>query len=209
VLVNGAFVPPREVLEEVVAVVRAGRREHNVEATPRRGLLRRRAAEVVVPVGPPILVDLPVESLRLPITSFGNLIANDARRLVGELSDAAAGWDRPTVHFTGGSALESPGDRAVWALLDGDIVSLAEIAQGVTSCVERLGLFVDRRIFRPMIAVATVTESTTGPDLEAVVSALQELHGQPWQVDAVVLTVDPTGTGSAQEYQRIPIGSTP
>lgn len=156
---------------------------------------------------PPVLVDVPVEQLRLPITAFGNLTSSDSRRLGDALAEAAADWDRPTVQFAGGGALEFPGDRNVWARLDGDLDALASVARGVTSCVERLGLFVDRRIFRPMLAVASVTESTTGPDLDAVVGALQDFRGQSWEVDSVVLTTDPAGDGSAlQEFERIPVG---
>jgi len=205
VLLHGVFVPPRDALEELVGVVRSGRREPAVEPEPKRGLFGRRSADVVAPQQPPVLIDVPIDSLRLPITSFGNLTTNDARRLVAALSEAAAGWAWPVVRFAGGGALEFPGDRAVWARLDGDVVGITAIARDVTTTVERLGLFVDRRAFRPMLAVATVTESTVGSDLEQVVDALDGLSGQPWQVDTVVLTVT-AGDGSTQEYERIPIG---
>lgn len=184
--------------------MRSVRREV-VPEQPKRGLLRRRAGVPVLDA-PPVLVDEPVETLRLPITAFGNLAANDLRRVVDSLGEAATAWTRPTLRFSGGGALESPGDRSVWARLDGDTEALTEIARGVTKCVERLGLFVDRRAYRPMLAVATVTESTLGEDLDAVVRALNDLQGRPWVVDSVVLTVDPGGSGNAQEYERIPVG---
>ena len=205
-LVHGAFVPPRVALEELVDVVRSVRREPVAAPAEKRRLLRRRSADEAAEPSGPVLVDVPVDALRLPITAFGNLTAHDARRLVAALTDAAETWERPTVHFSGGGALESPGDAAVWARLAGDVDALAGIAAAVTRCVESLGLFVDRRIFKPALAVATVTESTTGPDLDAVVGALQELQGQPWEVDSVVLTVDPAGRGAVEEYERIPIG---
>ena len=206
-LVHGAFVPPRSALEELVEAVGSVRRVPEAAPAEKRGFLRRsRTSEVTASGAPPVLVDLPLDALRLPITAFGNLAATDARRLVAALSEAASGWDRPVMRFSGGGALEFPGDRAVWARLDGDLQALTEIAAGVTRCVERIGLFVDRRVFKPALAVATVTESTTGSDLEAVVGRLEELNGQPWEVDAVVLTVDPNGDGTVQEFERVPIG---
>lgn len=204
-LLHGAFVPPREALAELVDVVRSGRREPVAEPPPRRGLFQRRAPEVVAPPGPPVLVDVPVEQLRLPITSFGNLTTHDARRLVDALSEAAADRGRPAVAFCGGGALEFPGDRSVWARLDGDVRALTDLARVVTTTVERLGLFVDRRVFRPMLAVATVTESTTGPDLDHVVGALEHLHGTPWQVDEIVISAS-AADGSLNEFARVPVG---
>lgn len=204
-LLHAVFVPPRDALVELLDVVRAGRRDPAAEAPAKRSRFLRRSAEPVPGDVPPVLLDVPIEDLRLPITSFGNLTANDSRRLVDALTEAAAEWGRPAVSFAGGGALEAPGDRSVWARLDGDIGALTDIARGVTTTVERLGLFVDRRVFRPMLAVATVTESTTGPDLEHVVGALQNLRGQPWQVDAVVLTAT-AGPGAVQEYERIQVG---
>ena len=209
-LVHGSFVPPRDALEELTKVVRAGRREPVPEPEPKRGLFGRRtgstSGSAPTPPPPPVLLDVPVPQLRLPITAFGNLTSSDTRRLVSELTGMFADWERPTVWFGGGGALEWPGDRAVWARVEGEVAEVTEIARGVTKCVERLGLFVDRRVFRPMLAVAEVTTSTTGPDLEAVVGALEEFRGQSWEVDAVVLTVDPAGDGNVQEHARIPLG---
>jgi 2'-5' RNA ligase len=209
VLLHGALAPPRVALDELVDIVRASTPDPAPDPgpDPKRGLLRRRPAPVVPHDVPPVLEPVAVEQLRLPITGFGNLTATDSRRMFDALTRAAAGWDRPTVHFGGGGALEFPGDRAVWARVEGDVEALMTIARGVTSAVEKLGLFVDRRVFRPMLAVATVTTSTTGPDLEAVVGALEAFRGQDWVVDAVLITSDPSGDGSAlQEIERIPIG---
>lgn len=206
-LVHGVFVPPRDALDELIGAVRSVRREVVPEVEQKRGFLRRRAETPVADVDvPPVLLDVPVDAMKLPITGFGNLAATDLHRLVGALEEAASGWTRPTVFFSGGGALEAPGDRAVWARLGGDIEELTEISRGVTKCVERLGLFVDRRVFQPALAVATVTTSTRGEDLEAVVGVLNDLRGRPWTVDSVVLTVDTRADGNPQEYQRIPVG---
>lgn len=205
-LVHGFFVPPREALDELFASMHSVRRELLREEPRKRGFLRRQGEPSVPEDVPPVLLDVAVEALRLPITAFGNLAANDLRRLVAALEEAAADWPQPTVRFSGGGALEFPGDAAVWARLDGEVEALGGIAREVTRCVERLGLFVDRRVFRPALAVATVTTSTVGEDLEAVVGALDALQGRPWTVDAVVLTTDTRADGNPQEYERIPLG---
>lgn len=205
-LVHGVFLPPRDALDELVRTVRSVRREIVPDDQPKRGFLRRKAEAAVAEDVPPVLVDVPVDALKLPITGFGSLASGDLRRLVDSLRDAATSWAPATVRFSGGGALEFPGDRAVWARLDGEVEQLTEVARSVTKCVERLGLFVDRRAFRPMLAVATVTTSTVGEDLEAVVGALNALQGLPWTVDAVVLTRDARADGNPQEYERIPLG---
>lgn len=189
-LVNGSFIPPRAALEELSEVVRATRR------TVDHGL-------------PPVLVDVPVGGLHLPITEFGNVTTTDAHRLAARIAETATEWTVPTVCFAGGGALEYPGDWSVWAKLDGDVEALTTIARGVTRSVEQLGFFVDRRLFRPMLSVATVTESTTGPDLDQVVSALDGFRGSEWTADSIVLTTesfDDSGRAVVREFQRIPIG---
>lgn len=177
-LVNAAFVPPAAVLAELAPVVQADR-----------------------------LVCSPPDVLMLPITGFGNLTSGDAFGLARQLSEAAAEWSPPTVWFAGGGALEFPGDPSVWARLDGDVDGLTAIARGVTRAVERLGLFVDRRLFRPSLAVATVTTATIGPDLDDVVGRLEAFRGQEWVVDSIVLTTSPLdGRSPVAEYQRVQIG---
>lgn len=189
-------------------MVRADRRDPNEEPDHKRGLLRRKHVAIAADV-PPALVDVPVNLLKLPITEFGNMTRSDAQRLAAGIAEAAAGWAVPTVWFAGGGALEFPGDRSVWARLDGDLDALAAIARGVTGCVEKLGFFVDRRLFRPMLSVATVTESTVGPDLDAVVGALQAFRGQSWRVQEIQLTTDvfsDSGEAELRVFEQIPVG---
>jgi 2'-5' RNA ligase len=212
-LVHGAIVPPRAVLEALDEVVRSvpapvGRAS---EAAPqgRRllgGLGRRRTDPVETPDVPPMLEHVPIEDMRFPVTGFGNLTTNDARAVANAIAEAAAEWPAPTVRFAGGTALDFPGDWSVWAKLEGDVDELMEVGRGVPQAVERLGFFVDRRKFRPMLSVATVTTSTTGPFLQQVVDALEAFRGESWTVDISVLKesfID--GRTVLSEYQRIPL----
>jgi hypothetical protein len=209
-LVHGAIIPPRPVLDALVDVVRSVP-EPGPEATaaPQKGLLGRlgrRREEIAGGAAPrPMLEHVPPEVMQLPITGFGNLTTNDSRRLVDTLREVAAGWSSPTVWFAGGTALDYPGDWSVWARLGGGVDALAAMARGVTQSVERLGYFVDRRQFRPMLSVATVTPATTGPFLESVVGALEEFRGEEWAAE-ISLTKEAfvEGGGSRMvEFERI------
>jgi len=213
-LVHGAIVPPRAVLEaldDVVRSVPAPAGQGQAPGQPGRGVLgrlgRRRADDPVeVPEVPPMLEHIPIEDMRFPVTGFGNLTTNDARAVTNSIAEAAAAWPAPTVRFAGGTALDFPGDWSVWAKLEGDVDELMAVGRGVPQAVERLGFFVDRRKFRPMLSVATVTTSTTGPFLQQVVDALDAFRGEPWTVEVSVLResfVD--GKTVLSEYQRIPL----
>ncbi|MCW2857841.1 MAG: hypothetical protein JWR52_3456 [Marmoricola sp.] len=196
-------------MDELADVVRSVRRRVEAAASaPARRFGRR--TPVQVPTAPlePALEDIPMASLRLPITGFGNLTSADARRITETIAASAAQWTPPTVCFTGGAALEFPGDRSVWARLDGDLDALSEIARGVPHSVERLGFFVDRRVFRPMLSIATVTNATIAADLETVVTALDAFRGQDWIVDSIVLTTEAfvAGRSETQVLERIPVG---
>jgi hypothetical protein len=209
-LVHGAIVPPSSALEAVAAVVRGvvppGEGQLGGSAEGLFGRLGRARARQANPVEAPVsmLERLPVDRLLLPITGFGNLTTHDADRVAEVIASAAVDWHAPKVRFAGGTALDFPGDWSVWAKLAGDVDALCDIALGVTKCVETLGFFVDRRQFRPMLSVATVTPATTGPYLEALVAALDAFEGKTWTV-AVSLTKETLvgGVAATIELERI------
>ena len=188
-LIHGAIVPPRAVLEAVDAVVRSVPVPLEGAAAPAskslRGRLgRHRADRAEVPV---MLEHVPVDEMRLPVTGFGNLTIPDAQRVSEVIREAAAEWAPATVRLAGGAALEFPDDWSVWARIEGDLDGLMTIGRGVPHAVERLGFFVDRRTFRPMLSVATVTRQTTGPFLQDVVDALEAFRGEEWPVELTLL----------------------
>ncbi len=215
-LVDGAILPPRAALEAVADVVRSvpvPDAEPLVVAQP-RGLLGRLGRGKVEPE--PEAADAvaaleyaPLGQIQLLVAEFGNLTTSDARGLAEAITEAAQEWSTPTVRFAGGTALDFPGDWSVWAKLDGDVDALATIARGVTQSVERLRLFVDRRLFRPMVSIATVTTATTGPYLQSVVDALDAFEGEEWPVTLSLTkeTYVDANTTEWVEFQRIPFGS--
>ena len=212
-LLYAVIVPPRDVLVAIARVVRSVERPSAPEPpTPRRGFRARlggRGGPAVEPVNaiPDELELISAEQMNLPITGFGNVTTGDARRLEEAISAEAATWTPPTMWFTGGTAVENPNDRSVWAGLEGDVAALMSVARGVTQSVEPLGFFVDRRKFRPSMAVATVTEHTTTPYLQSILDALDAFRSEPWTVEHVLLTRRSfdQGVPKPEEVARIPL----
>ncbi|MGH3445323.1 MAG: 2'-5' RNA ligase family protein, partial [Nocardioidaceae bacterium] len=132
------------------------------------------------------LDEVPPDEMHLPITSFGNVALNDSRSLARALQADVATWAPVSLRFAGGAALEWRGDESVWAKLDGDVDGLKIIGHGVPRSVQRLGFFVDRRQFRPWLAVGTITDHTTAPYLQSLVDGLNALEGQTWTLTEVV-----------------------
>ncbi len=187
-----AIVPPREVVDELRELVLSvnaapGGGEHKAK----RGLMGRLAAgRDKAPETPTSSeeLDVPeVEEMYLPITMFGNVALGDSVQLANALRAEAATWQQPTLYFTGGGALEFPGDESVWAKLGGDLDALTVIGRGVPQIVQRLGFFVDRRQFRPWLSVGTITDDTTAPYLERLVERLESFRGRSWTVESVAL----------------------
>ncbi len=177
---------------------------------PKRRLLRRfggSSSTVDAPNDQLDLVETPL--MYLPITSFGNVTLGDSVHLAKALRAEAATWARPELRFSGGTALEWPGDESVWVKLGGDVDKLNVIGRGVPQIVQRLGFFVDRRQFRPWLAVATITETTSAPYLEALVATLESFDGEPWVQDSVSLMKGlPEGSEGPlpfEEMERMPL----
>lgn len=146
--------------------------------------------------------------MHLPLTAFGNVAAGDVTRLVAAIGAQAATWPSPTVHFTGGTALESPGDLNVWAMLAGELDDLRIIGAGVPAAVRPLGFLVDRRQFRTWMSVGTITELTTASFLEEVVARLDLYRSDAWTIEHISVVRRPAAGGAPEleEIGRIPLG---
>jgi 2'-5' RNA ligase len=216
------IVPPPEVLSAVAHVIRnAGTApaELPVEAASpaaRRSLFARPSKATAAPARPaaptggagPQLDHVPLDRMLLPIANFGNVTVADSKLISEALRAVAASMAAPTLQLAGSAALEFPGDLSVWAKLDGDVEALKRIPPAITRSVEPLGFFVDRRLFRPMLSVATITDATTIEVLQDVVDALDAFRGEPWTVGHLSLMVrrlehqSPT----SKEIERLPLG---
>jgi 2'-5' RNA ligase len=210
-----AILPPRDVLEEVMRVVRSvdgpepAREEPKSRWRPFGG--RGGGATAVDRSSADRELTRPeVDMMYIPITGFGNVTLGDSVKLAKALRTEATTWRRPEVAFAGGAALEFKGDESVWAKLDGDIDELRAVGRGVPQVVQRLGFFVDRRQFRPWLSVGTITDESTAPYLESVVAALDGFRGRTWTIEAVSLMrrpADTTDPEAFEEMERMPLAS--
>lgn len=151
-----------------------------------------------------------VGSMQLPVTSFGNVTQQDFDQLMRTLVREATQWPRPRIRFSGSAALEFEGDRSVWSRVDGDLDSLFTVGRGVPSAVKRLGFLVDRRRFRPWLAVGTITETTSAPYLERLVAALDDFTGRLWTLEAlsIIRRVPRDEAGQVEDLviEEVPLG---
>lgn len=205
-----AMVPPRDVLDEVGIALQAACRHAETVAGPTvrqlPALLRRTRRARQSELADPQLDLVPVDDLSIRIAGFGFVTAADAVRLTAALKAAAAEIAPATVHFAGGAELELDGDRYVGVRIAGDLDALKDAARGITTGVEPLGFFVDRRKFRPLLAVATTNDTTTASYLRAVLDSLDAFSGREWELDHVKLMRLNYGTGpKAQEVERLPL----
>jgi 2'-5' RNA ligase len=172
--------------------------------------VRDELADLVASVAPGTreLTLVPPETMRIPVTNFGNVTLNDSLRLLEILHDSARRWPRPTVHCAGSAALEFEGDRSVWSRIEGEMDELLEVGRGVPKAVQPLGFLVDRRKFRPWISVGTITEDTTLPYLEKLTGVLDGFSGTPWTVDTLTvfkkIPIDENGSDEAV-HEEIPL----
>jgi RNA 2',3'-cyclic 3'-phosphodiesterase len=162
--------------------------------------------------GTPQLDPVPAHEMLLPITNFGNVAQRDAVAMVSALAEEAKGWSTGRLHFAGGAALEWRGDENVWAKAGGDVDALNTVGRGVPPVVQRLGFFVDRRAFRPLLAVGRITDATTAPYLEKLVAELDAFHGTEWAMEEVLvmrrLPADPSAPGPAAEvFERLALAA--
>ena len=215
-LLHAVIVPPPSVLAAIAHVLESFDAVDAVGPSPpprtSRFLRRRQGVAPALPAPDTAERELDLiapAAMTLPIAGFGNVTSGDATRLVDTMKNAAIHWAAPTVWLAGGGALEFPDDRCVWAKLDGDVDDLVAVAHGIIESVASRGFFVDRRRFRPWLAVATITESTSAATLERVVATLEEFRGEPWTVAWVSVTKPSFGPvhGTSAEAYRIPLAT--
>jgi 2'-5' RNA ligase len=163
-LLSVAFLPPTSVLEELNAIIDA--------AGCRPGDLDR----------------VPVPAMQISVVAFGNVTSGDMAKIVSALTRLVSQWSPgPVLRFTGGAALEWPGDQTVWAKTDGEVEALEEVARTIAPAALRLGYAVDRRRFRPWLPLGSITETTGVDFLERLIAGLEAHQGETWEASRLSL----------------------
>ncbi|GAA1878121.1 2'-5' RNA ligase family protein [Lapillicoccus jejuensis] len=197
-----AVVPPPPVVEAALARVR--RALAPAPAPPRRWW--QRGGRSTAEAAPPIEV-LPADRVVLTVARFGNLTTPDAHRLTSALVEAATDWSTPTVRIAGASVWESSRIPQLALDLSGDLDGLHGIARDVRATVQGLGLFLDRRDFRPSLPVAPLPEGGADDEVAAVAAAVAGEVGEPFTVTHLSLLRQATETSPLLEHARVPLSS--
>ena len=181
-----AVVPPAGVLRDLDAVV----------------------AEAAVPVSE--LTPTPAATKLTPIAHFGNLTRGDARSLIATLAQQVAVQAPFELSLGGGAALEWPGDVSAWVRYQGDVDRLRALGRDVTAAAQARRIFVDRRAFRPLLALGEITEETTEESLQRLLDRLDAYRGPTWTLDSVQLMrtrASSTGDGVLvhELYEALPL----
>ena len=205
-LLFATIIPPAPVRKHLVDFLDTALDNVAVAPAP-RGLLRRRRAQE--PAGRPlseVLTPLPLEALHLPIGALGNLTTSDSMKLADALRGDVATWTRPELQFNGGIARETPDDDHLWVKLAGDIDELWEIARQLPNSVQRLGYMLDRRSFRPLMPIGTLTGEPREEELGRLIEAMDVYRGLPWIIDRISLMkrTSPAVDGFV-EWQSLPL----
>ena len=153
-----------------------------------------------------------VEEGNLMIVRLGNVVPADGRRIAAALTQKCREIAPLVLRLGEVVALEPIGHDGIGLKVEaaGGEGALLELHRAVVSAAEEVGVFCDRRAFRPVLEVVGVTERTTEAQAQAVIDALAACPSMTWHVDAISLRrqVD-TGPGGSVGIEEVPLaGST-
>ncbi|MGN6783215.1 MAG: 2'-5' RNA ligase family protein [Marmoricola sp.] len=178
-------------------------------ALERRGLFGRArpAPAPAVPREEEVLA-VPAGQLHVPVAAFGNLPTGEVLRL-GDVLEESVAAARAADLCIAGLAPEEPDAAAV--ALDGDVDGLTSVARSVSGTVEGLGLFIDRRRFRPAVVVARarlVGGVGAAGELSRLRAAMGSYRSAPWTMDHLSLLrlEHDNGVDRLVEVRRLPLG---
>ncbi|HWJ80732.1 MAG TPA: hypothetical protein VNS55_00740 [Nocardioides sp.] len=177
-MINAAFLPPQPVVEEL------------------RELTGRLSVLGMTPVPP--------DQLYVLITRFGNLTEDVVLKLGQAMADHLAGVQRAAVSF--GAPRMGDGGEVVVSL-EGELDLLNDLARAVPMIAEHRRLYVDRRVFRPQLVVATTGLDPSSLLVERLLSGSARWSSQVWETDGISLmrTRWHAGKDRSEEFLFVPL----
>lgn len=147
---------------------------------------------------------VPPDQLFVLITRFGNLTEDVTFKLARALADQLAEVPRAEVSF-GAPRMGAGGEVVVG--IEGEVEVLADLARAVPMIAEHRRLYVDRRVFRPELLVATTGLDPSSVLIERLLSGTARWSGQPWETDGISLmrTRWLSGKDRSEEFLFIPL----
>jgi hypothetical protein len=210
---QSAIVPPPDVFEAALAAAQGVRLTPvEVSEPPPTGLLQRlsRGGTKQASQPPPevALSVAPSDQGFVRLTRFGNVGLDDTETLGIALGLAAWDWPAPVVHVSG-LILDTDVPRPVIiAELGGDTDGLRVIFRKILEVAQSQRFFLDRRIFHPQFAVATV-DVPDDPSVRERLEIQAEVRvGVEWQVTHFSLLALSFGATSSvfEEIAVVPLG---
>lgn len=144
--------------------------------------------------------------LDVRVADLGNIVAEDARKLAASVEKEFAQTTAPVLRVTG---VEVASRGSVALTLGGDVEVLRQMARAVSLAAERTNLYVDRRMFRPAVVVASLDEQRPGSRVVAALEGIEPPAVADWSVTELVLVRTRWGAGGAagEVFERVPIGT--
>lgn len=208
---HAAFVPPNEVLQDVLdAARRIDLLPMQPTEAPRTGRLQRllRRETRASPSPDPLPGLVPSEEAFVRLARFGNVTVDDAQSLAVALGAAAQTWPVPVVHVVGLVMDVTAPRPVITAQLGGDIDEMSAVFARFHEVARRQRFFLDRRSFRPEFAVAAVDISQDSSLRDRMRFESQDHRGPDWQASTISMLRMYFGTtsGSFGEVAVVPVG---
>lgn len=144
--------------------------------------------------------------LDVRVADLGNILAEDARALAASLAREFAQVAPPVLRVAG---VEVAPGGSVALTLGGDVEVLCQMARAVGRAAERTNLYVDRRMYRPAVVVASLDEQRPGSRVVAALEGIVPPVVADWSVTGLVLVRTRWGAGGAagEVFETVPIGT--
>ena len=149
------------------------------------------------------MTPVPPDHLYVLITRFGNLTEDVGTRLARALASELADAPRAEVRF-GAPRMTESGEVVVG--LEGDLETVWDLARAVPMIAEHRRLYVDRRVFRPELVLASSTLDPGSPIVERLLAGTAHWSSRVWETDGISLmrTRWQAGDDRSEEFLFIP-----
>jgi 2'-5' RNA ligase len=125
----------------------------------------------------------PPDDWHVALAYFGNISRADFERLETAMTGVSAAWPPLEVRVKGIGAFPEPHEAtALWANVYEEGDRLGRLSSAVTGSVKGFGWMLDRRVFRPQVALGRSKEPV---DARRVLSSVGDYEGPSWTFDTI------------------------
>ena len=150
---------------------------------------------------------VPTHQWHVTLVFCGEVAESAVPELSERLARAASRTPQLSLRFdsAGTFPAQARRARALWAGLDGDVVTLTRLAERCSAAARRTGITVEERNFRPHLTLARARRGSA--DVTDHVQRLSTYAGRPWPVRAIRLVHSTLGSVVRHEsLAELPLG---